>query len=62
MWIMSPGVGAQGGEPGDAILAGANFEVVGRRIYESPNPGEAARLISDRIRMRLKERVVSLSP
>jgi len=55
VWIMSPGVGVQGGRPGDAILAGADFEVVGRRIYESPDPGEAAKLIGEEIKARLKE-------
>ncbi|MFN3527768.1 MAG: orotidine-5'-phosphate decarboxylase [Candidatus Altarchaeaceae archaeon] len=36
--IFSPGVGKQGGKYGDAIKAGANFEMIGRSIYESENP------------------------
>lgn len=32
--IISPGIGAQGGRPGDAIRAGADFEIVGRYIIE----------------------------
>ncbi len=36
--ILSPGVGAQGAEPGAAIRAGADFEIVGRAITLSENP------------------------
>ncbi len=32
--IISPGIGTQGGSPGDAIRAGADFEIVGRYILE----------------------------
>lgn len=32
--IISPGIGLQGGNPGDAIRAGADFEIVGRYILE----------------------------
>jgi len=49
MLIMSPGVGAQGARVGDAIRAGANFEVIGRRIYQAENPGEAAKRFSEMI-------------
>ncbi|MEZ0248494.1 MAG: orotidine 5'-phosphate decarboxylase / HUMPS family protein [Thermoproteus sp.] len=34
--IVSPGIGAQGGRPGDAIRAGADFEIVGRYLIEDP--------------------------
>ncbi|MGC9117426.1 MAG: orotidine 5'-phosphate decarboxylase / HUMPS family protein [Thermoproteus sp.] len=34
--IVSPGIGAQGGRPGDAIKAGADFEIVGRYLLENP--------------------------
>jgi orotidine-5'-phosphate decarboxylase len=47
--IMSPGVGAQGASPGDAIRAGANFEVIGRRIYEAKDPGGVAKNFSETI-------------
>jgi orotidine-5'-phosphate decarboxylase len=40
--ILSPGVGAQGGKASDAIRAGADAIIVGRNIYESPEPGRAA--------------------
>ena len=35
--ILSPGIGAQGVKPGCAIAHGADFEIVGRAIYESSN-------------------------
>jgi len=31
------GIGAQGPEPGSAIKAGADFEIIGRTIYEADN-------------------------
>ncbi len=40
--ILAPGVGAQGGTPADAILAGADAIIVGRAIYDAPDPGAAA--------------------
>ena len=43
--IVSPGVGAQGARPGDALRAGADYEIVGRMITTAPNPLEAARRI-----------------
>jgi orotidine-5'-phosphate decarboxylase len=39
--ILSPGVGAQGGRPGDAVRAGADAVIVGRAIYEATDPGRA---------------------
>jgi len=53
--ILSPGVGAQGASPGDALLEGANFEIVGRSIYGSPNPAEAARQISLQVEEKVKK-------
>ena len=44
--ILSPGVGPQGAKPGSAIEYGADFEIIGRLIYMSNNPGvEARRLL-----------------
>lgn len=40
--IFSPGVGAQGAEPGSAIAAGADLEIVGRSILRSEDPIEEA--------------------
>jgi len=51
--IISPGIGPQGGKIGDAILAGANFEIIGRLIYDSPDQREAARRISLELQKRL---------
>ncbi len=36
--IYSPGVGTQGGDPSDALDAGANYLIVGRTILNSKNP------------------------
>ena len=40
--IISPGVGAQGGNASDAIKAGADYIIVGRSIYQSEDPAQAA--------------------
>lgn len=40
--IMAPGVGAQGAEPGDALCAGADYEIVGRLITRAEDPLKAA--------------------
>ena len=37
------GIGAQGGIIGSAISAGADFEIVGRAIYDNKNPHDAAK-------------------
>ena len=44
--ILSPGVGAQGGKASDTIAAGADAVIVGRAIYEAPDPKQAAREIA----------------
>lgn len=54
MVIISPGIGPQGGKVGDAILGGANFEIIGRLIYNSQDPAEAARKISLQLKKRLE--------
>jgi orotate phosphoribosyltransferase len=40
--ILAPGVGVQGGQPGSAIEAGANYEIIGRSIYTAKNPTSKA--------------------
>jgi len=40
--IISPGVGAQGGNSKETVKAGANYIIVGRGIYLSDNPAAAA--------------------
>jgi orotidine-5'-phosphate decarboxylase len=52
--IISPGVGAQGGKASDAIAAGADYIIVGRAIYEAPDPGESARALADEVRAALQ--------
>ncbi len=47
--LLTPGIGAQGGKPGDAIAAGADYEIVGRAIYQAENPGKSARDIKEQI-------------
>jgi orotidine-5'-phosphate decarboxylase len=41
--IISPGVGAQGGCAGAALLAGADYLIVGRSIYEAEDPAASAK-------------------
>ena len=48
--VISPGVKAQGAAVGSAISAGADFEIIGRAIYQSPNPGAAAEQIKNEIK------------
>ena len=49
MLIISPGVGAQGGTASRAISAGADAIIVGRSLYEAPDPAEAASMFSSEI-------------
>ena len=39
--IISPGVGAQGGNIVDAMILGSDYVIIGRSIYNSTDPGEA---------------------
>lgn len=41
--VLAPGVGAQGGKPGSAIAAGADYEIIGRSIYQAENPTQTAK-------------------
>lgn len=47
--ILAPGVGAQGGSAAAAIANGADFVIVGRGLYLSHNPREAARSLAEEI-------------
>jgi len=48
--ILSPGVGAQGGSASSAISAGADYVIVGRAIYDSPEPRKVASDMEKEIR------------
>jgi len=41
MHIIAPGVGAQGGSAVDAVRSGVDAIIIGRSIYEAPDPMEA---------------------
>jgi orotidine-5'-phosphate decarboxylase len=43
MAIFSPGVGAQGGDARKARVAGADYLIVGRSIYDAKDPSDAAK-------------------
>lgn len=47
--IISPGVGAQGASPADAIRAGADYIIVGRSIYNAKNPAIEAEKVAEEI-------------
>jgi len=53
-YIISPGVHAQGADPGDAVTSGADYEIVGRAIYQSENPKDTAEQIYMEIIDRLQ--------
>jgi orotidine-5'-phosphate decarboxylase len=50
MIILSPGIGAQGGDARKAIEAGATYLIVGRSIYASPSPSQAAQAINHAVK------------
>lgn len=58
--IISPGVGVQGANYGDAICAGADFEIIGRSIYTAKDPVHQLKsinkIIEDRV-MNCKGRI-----
>ncbi|MHC1604330.1 MAG: orotidine-5'-phosphate decarboxylase [Candidatus Syntropharchaeales archaeon] len=55
LYVISPGIGAQGGAVGDAIRAGADYEIVGRAITASDDPADRASEIYDEMIERWKE-------
>jgi len=56
MLILACGIGVQGGEYGTALMAGADFEIVGRAIYMEPNPSQAAQRISNMLKAGILSR------
>lgn len=53
-YIISPGIRAQGAAPGDAIVNGSDYEVVGRAIYQSDDPKSEAERIYQEVLSRLE--------
>lgn len=47
--VYSPGIGAQGGDAGQAIRSGADYLIIGRSIVEARQPAKVAKEIKDRI-------------
>src|SRR5919197_6113436 len=47
--VYSPGIGAQGGDAGQAIKNGADYLIIGRSIIESRQPAKVAKDIQDKI-------------
>ena len=44
--ILSPGIGPQGARPGDALMAGADYEIIGRMITRSSDPRHVVKEIN----------------
>ena len=53
--ILTPGVGAQGAQPGDAIKSGADFEIVGRAICTAKSPAKMAKAMRYQINESMGE-------
>ena len=53
--IISPGVGVQGANIGDAICNGADYEIIGRVIYDAKDPIEQAKMLSHMQEVRINE-------
>lgn len=51
--IISPGIKAQGAKPGAAINAGADFEIIGRAIYNARDKVKAVKEIMEEIKKEL---------
>ena len=55
IYIIAPGIKTQGASPGDAIVNGADYEVVGRAIYNAEEPKLAAETIYSEVMERLDD-------
>ena len=45
--IYSPGIGTQGGDPKKALVAGANYLIVGRSIFNAKDPVREAKKLQE---------------
>ncbi len=52
--IFAPGVIAQGATPKDAVKAGADYLIVGRGIFSSPEPDKAAEKIKNEVNSAIR--------
>lgn len=50
IFVMSPGVGAQGGDAREAFAAGSDFIIVGRSVLESSDPARTIRSLNPLLR------------
>lgn len=53
--IYSPGIGAQGGDLGAAIQAGATYLIIGRTIFKSANPQKTSSYLKNQINEILEQ-------
>ena len=53
--ILAPGVGPQGARPGDALCAGADYEIIGRMITGASEPRAAAEEVKKIQEARVRE-------
>ncbi|MEM1509443.1 MAG: orotidine 5'-phosphate decarboxylase / HUMPS family protein [Thermofilaceae archaeon] len=53
--LLAPGIGAQGPQPGSAIEAGADFEIIGRAVTLSEDPSRACKVARDEINAIIKK-------
>lgn len=51
--MICPGVGAQGGKASDVLRSGADYVIIGRAIYNAPDPRDAARGFAEEARSAL---------
>ncbi|MGC8992046.1 MAG: orotidine-5'-phosphate decarboxylase [Thermoplasmata archaeon] len=51
--LLAPGIGAQGGDPVEAIKSGADYLIIGRYIYESKDPLKTVIELNERINKHL---------
>jgi orotidine-5'-phosphate decarboxylase len=55
VYIYSPGVGVQGAKPGDALCAGADYEIIGRLITTSLKPSSVVKTVKNIQLERVRE-------
>ncbi|MGC8585362.1 MAG: orotidine-5'-phosphate decarboxylase [Thermoplasmata archaeon] len=51
--LLAPGIGTQGGDPVEALRAGADYLIIGRSIYESDDPLLTVKKLNERINENL---------